>query len=86
LAKLGDLLTPENYIDELHFNEVLDQTIARAHGRLMKYQASRARKSAANVNSLQPGWVADKHWRHGLRCSTTCSYSSSGERRLVIDL
>jgi hypothetical protein len=70
LAKLGDLLTPENYIDELHFNEVLDQTIERAHDRLMKYQASRARRSAANVNSLQPGWVARKHWRspnHNIR-------------------
>jgi hypothetical protein len=62
LAKFGDLLTPENYIDELRFNELLDQTIEHAHDRLMKYQASRAKKSAANVNSLQPGWVARKSW------------------------
>jgi hypothetical protein len=63
LTELGHLLTPENYIDELHFNEVLDQTIEHAHDRLMKYQASRARKTAVNVNSLQPGWVARKRGR-----------------------
>jgi hypothetical protein len=60
LAKLGKLLTPENYIAELRFNEVLDSTIERAHDRLLKYQASRATKSTANVKSLQPDWVARK--------------------------
>jgi hypothetical protein len=58
LAKLDVLLTPENYIAELRFNEVLDLKIERAHDRLMKFQASRAKKAAANVNSLQPDWVA----------------------------
>jgi hypothetical protein len=58
LAKLGDLLTPANYIAQLHFNEVLDITIERAHDRLMKFQASRLKKSATSVNSLQPDWVA----------------------------
>jgi hypothetical protein len=63
LAKLGELLTPQNYIAELRFNEVLDSTIERAHDRLMKYQASRATKSAANVKSLQSDWVARKRLR-----------------------
>jgi hypothetical protein len=60
LAKLGDLLTPESYIAELRFNEALDLTIERAHARLTKFQAARARKAPANVNSLQPGWAAHR--------------------------
>jgi hypothetical protein len=57
LAKFGDLLTPECYMAELRLIELIDLTIERTHDRLMKFQASRARKAAANVHSLQPGWA-----------------------------
>jgi hypothetical protein len=60
LARFGDLLTPEFYVSELRFAELLDLTIARAHNRLMKYQAARAKKTAADIVSLQPGWAARK--------------------------
>jgi hypothetical protein len=59
-AKLGDLLTPERYIEELRFSESLDLIIERAHDRLMKYQTARAKKGAANISSLQPGWATRK--------------------------
>ena len=60
LARFGDLLTPECYVAELRLNELIDLTIERTHDRLMKLQASRAKKAAANVPSLQPGWAARK--------------------------
>jgi hypothetical protein len=58
LTKFGDLLTPERYIEELRFGELLDRTIECSHDRLMKYQTARAKKGAANNSSLQPGWAA----------------------------
>jgi hypothetical protein len=60
LAKFGDLLAPERYIEELRFRESLDLAIERSHDRLMKYQTARAKKGAANISSLQPTWAARK--------------------------
>jgi hypothetical protein len=59
-AKLGDLLTPERYMDELRFSESLDLIIERTHDRLMKYQTARAKKAAADISSLQPDWARRK--------------------------
>jgi hypothetical protein len=60
LAEFGMLLTPECHSDELRHKELLDLSIERAHNRLMKYQAARAKKTAADIVSLQPGWAARK--------------------------
>jgi hypothetical protein len=60
LARFGDLLTPEFCVSELRFAELLDLTIERAHNRLIKYQAARAKKTASDIVSLQPGWAARK--------------------------
>jgi hypothetical protein len=58
LAQFGDLLTPECHSAELRYKDLLDLTIERAHGRLTKYQAARAKRAAADIVSLQPDWVA----------------------------
>jgi hypothetical protein len=60
LAQLGDLLTPECHGAELRHKELIDLSIERAHDRLKKYQAARAKKAVANIASLQPGWAARK--------------------------
>jgi hypothetical protein len=58
LARLGSLLTPDCHSAELRHKELLDLSIERAHDRLMKYQAARAKKAAADIVSLQPDWAA----------------------------
>jgi hypothetical protein len=60
LAKFGDLLSPERYIEELKFRESLGLDIERSHDRLMKYQSARGKNAAANISSLQPAWAARK--------------------------
>ncbi len=60
LAKLGDLLTPERYIEEHRLLEVLDRTIDRSLKRLMDLQAAAAKKAGSNISSLQPGWATRK--------------------------
>jgi hypothetical protein len=60
LAEFGDLLTPEQAIEEMRFAEVLDRCVERAHDRLRKMQDQRAKKAAVNVVSLQPGWATRK--------------------------
>jgi hypothetical protein len=60
LARFGALLTPESHGAELRHKELLDLSIERAHDRLIKYQAARAKKAAADIVSLQPGWAARK--------------------------
>lgn len=57
LARFGDILTPECFIEEFRFGEVLDLRIERAHDRLIRVQAQRAKKAAANIVSMQPGWM-----------------------------
>jgi hypothetical protein len=60
LARLGDLLTPECHSAELRHKELMDLSIERAHDRLKKYQAARAKNAVSNIASLQPGWAARK--------------------------
>jgi hypothetical protein len=57
-AILGDLISPECFIQELELRERLDVAVERAFDRLNKYQTRRI-----------SGWVVDRRRRNGLRAN-----------------